>query len=179
MLEQKWHIAMVIRLVSVFLSLWVLPFAEKGQTKYKIHFEEKGKKRVSAHHIAFDHSPKVQQLCVGARVVVKTQANPRHFRPGILAEMPDRKNKMRCVFRAFTDESFFSRYKLTVNLCFSQVVWKLFLFFFFPFSRFLVFFDDHKPSYVSLPVIHRVCRPRKFRSFSCHNCSWGVWFQWW
>ncbi|KAG7225489.1 hypothetical protein INR49_027484 [Caranx melampygus] len=93
--------------------------SEGGQVKYKVRFEERGKRLVSAHHIAFDCSSKEQQLFVGARVVIKNQANPPHFHPGFLAEMPSGRNNM----------------------------------------RFLVFFDDHSPVYVSLPVIHLVCKP--------------------
>ncbi|XP_062291990.1 histone-lysine N-methyltransferase SETDB1-A-like [Scomber scombrus] len=75
---------------------------EDGGVKYKIHFEEKGKRLVSGHHIAFHRVPNVGQLYVGARVVVRCQDNEIQFRPGILAELPCRKNQSR--FLVFTDD---------------------------------------------------------------------------
>ncbi|XP_004073839.1 histone-lysine N-methyltransferase SETDB1-B [Oryzias latipes] len=73
-----------------------------GRVKYRVSFEEKGKCVVSGHHIAFDSRPKVEQLCVGARVVVRCQNNKFRFRPGILAELPSRKNQFR--FLVFVDD---------------------------------------------------------------------------
>lgn len=73
-------------------------FADDGRTKYKVNFEEKGKSLVSGHHIAFDCMPKVQHLVVGSRVVIKCPDNNPPFCPGILAELPSRKNRMRYVF---------------------------------------------------------------------------------
>ncbi|XP_039976940.1 histone-lysine N-methyltransferase SETDB1-B-like isoform X2 [Xiphias gladius] len=75
---------------------------EDGRLKYKVIFEEKGKSLVSGHHIAFDCMPKVEQLFVGARVVVKCQADQPHFCPGVLAELPSRRNRMR--FLVFIDD---------------------------------------------------------------------------
>ncbi|CAG5886461.1 unnamed protein product [Menidia menidia] len=75
---------------------------EDGRLKYKVSFEEKGKCLVSGHHIAFDTRPKVEQLYVGARVVVRCQNNKFRFRPGILAELPSRKNQFR--FLVFMDD---------------------------------------------------------------------------
>lgn len=74
----------------------ILLFAEDGRLKYKVSFKEKGKSLVSGHHIAFDTTPRLEQLYVGARVVVK--CNDRKFRSAILAELPSRKNRLRCVF---------------------------------------------------------------------------------
>ncbi|XP_062292527.1 histone-lysine N-methyltransferase SETDB1-B-like isoform X1 [Scomber scombrus] len=75
---------------------------EDGRLKFKVSFEEKGKSLVSGHHIAFDHPPKLEQLYVGARVVVRCQDNKFRFRPGILAELPSRKNRLR--FLVFIDD---------------------------------------------------------------------------
>ncbi|XP_067468745.1 histone-lysine N-methyltransferase SETDB1-A-like isoform X1 [Thunnus thynnus] len=75
---------------------------DDGGLKYKINFEEKGKSLVSGHHIAFQSVPKVDQLYVGARVVVKCQDNELRFRPGIMAELPSRKNHAR--FLVFIDD---------------------------------------------------------------------------
>ncbi|KAL6099594.1 uncharacterized protein ACO6RY_01384 [Pungitius sinensis] len=72
-----------------------------GRTKYKVGFDEKGKSLVSGHHVAFDTTPKLNQLYVGARVVVKCQDKMFRFRPGILAELPSRKNRLR--FLVFLD----------------------------------------------------------------------------
>ncbi|XP_041811697.1 histone-lysine N-methyltransferase SETDB1-B-like isoform X2 [Chelmon rostratus] len=73
-----------------------------GRLKYKIHFEDKGKSLVSGHHIAFDSMPKQEQLFVGARVVVQCRAETPWFLPGIVAELPSRKNHMR--FLVFIDD---------------------------------------------------------------------------
>lgn len=70
-----------------------LSFAEDGRVKYKVKFEGKGKSLVSGHHIAFDSTPKLDQLYIGARVVVETEENL--FQTGILAELPGRKNRSR------------------------------------------------------------------------------------
>ncbi|XP_034401805.1 histone-lysine N-methyltransferase SETDB1-A-like isoform X6 [Cyclopterus lumpus] len=75
---------------------------EDGKFKYKIRFEKKGKSLVSGHHIAFDCMPKVDQLFVGARVVVKFSTDQCEFFPGVLGELPSRKNRMR--FLVFIDD---------------------------------------------------------------------------
>ncbi|XP_069032783.1 histone-lysine N-methyltransferase SETDB1-B-like [Embiotoca jacksoni] len=75
---------------------------EGGRLKYKVGYEEKGKRLVSGHHIAFDASPKLEQLFVGARVVIRSPNNKFRFRPGILAELPSRKNRLR--FLVFLDD---------------------------------------------------------------------------
>lgn len=77
--------------------LIITSFAEDGRVKYKISYEDKGRSLVSGHHIAFDYSPKPEQLFVGARVVVQTNDEKPQFCPGIVAELPDRKNRMRFV----------------------------------------------------------------------------------
>lgn len=63
--------------------------------KYKVNFKEKGRSLVSGHHIAFEHMPKVNELLVGARVVVRSKDD--QFVPGFMAEVPSRKNRMRLV----------------------------------------------------------------------------------
>ncbi|XP_022602635.1 histone-lysine N-methyltransferase SETDB1-B-like [Seriola dumerili] len=75
---------------------------EDGRLKYKVHFEERGKSLVSGHHIAFNCMPKVEHLFVGARVVVRSQTDLSQFYPGVLAELPSRKNHLR--FLVFTDD---------------------------------------------------------------------------
>ncbi|XP_037548922.1 histone-lysine N-methyltransferase SETDB1-A [Nematolebias whitei] len=75
---------------------------EDGKVKYKVVFDEKGKSLVSSHHIALDCTPVVDYLVVGARVVVKCQDDQPYFKPGILAEVPGRKNRMR--FLVFFDD---------------------------------------------------------------------------
>lgn len=52
---------------------------------------------MSSHHIAFQRLPKPSTLFVGARVVVKLGPDHSYFTPGILAEVPSRKNRMRSV----------------------------------------------------------------------------------
>ncbi|XP_035537294.1 histone-lysine N-methyltransferase SETDB1-B-like [Morone saxatilis] len=73
---------------------------EGGRLKYKVSLE-KGKILVSGHHIAFVCMPKVEQLFVGARVVVKCNSKEPQFFPGIVAELPNRINHMR--FLVFLD----------------------------------------------------------------------------
>lgn len=79
-----------------FLSNSSSSLPEDGRLKYKVSFEEKGKILVSGHHIAFDTPPKVEHLFVGTRVVVQCKDNKFRFRPGVLAELPSRKNHFRC-----------------------------------------------------------------------------------
>ncbi|XP_020495930.1 histone-lysine N-methyltransferase SETDB1-A [Labrus bergylta] len=69
--------------------------------RYKVGFE-KGRKIVSGHHIALTSTPNVDELKVGDRVVLKCGDNPSRFIPGILAELPNRKNRMR--FLVFADD---------------------------------------------------------------------------
>lgn len=63
--------------------------------KYKITFEGKGKVLVSGHHLAFDRMPKVEELSIGSRVVVKSPSDATEYQPAIMAELPSRKNRMR------------------------------------------------------------------------------------
>ncbi|XP_019720941.1 histone-lysine N-methyltransferase SETDB1-B-like [Hippocampus comes] len=74
---------------------------EDGRLKYKIMFDEKGRSLVSGHHIAFEVTPRLEQVYVGARVVVSCQEDIAQFRAGILAELPSRKNRLR--FLVFLD----------------------------------------------------------------------------
>ncbi|XP_070840694.1 histone-lysine N-methyltransferase SETDB1-B-like [Chaetodon trifascialis] len=75
---------------------------EDGRLKYKVSFEDKGKSLVSGHHIAFDSTPKLEQLYVGARVVVGCQEDKLWFQPGVLAELPTRRNRLR--YLVFLDD---------------------------------------------------------------------------
>ncbi|XP_028256655.1 histone-lysine N-methyltransferase SETDB1-B-like [Parambassis ranga] len=92
---------------------------EDGRIKYKVYFEDKARILLSGHHIASDATPTLEQLYVGARVVVQCRDNTLHYEPAVLAELPGRRNHL----------------------------------------RFLVFIDDHTPAFVSLPLLHLVCRP--------------------
>ncbi|XP_034017084.1 histone-lysine N-methyltransferase SETDB1-A-like isoform X2 [Thalassophryne amazonica] len=74
---------------------------EDGNVKYQINFDDK-KKLVSAHHIASDTIPVVEQTFVGARVVVRKRDNESQFFPGVLADVPSRANRMR--FLVFMDD---------------------------------------------------------------------------
>ncbi|XP_061738145.1 histone-lysine N-methyltransferase SETDB1-A-like [Nerophis ophidion] len=87
----RWHRGQIVEVVM----------KENGRLKYKVIFEEKGKRLVSCHHIAFETMPKLEQLYVGARVVVKCQDDATLFRDGILAELPCKKNRLR--FLVFLD----------------------------------------------------------------------------
>ncbi|XP_054462343.1 histone-lysine N-methyltransferase SETDB1-B-like [Anoplopoma fimbria] len=88
----KWQLGKILEKVT----------KEDGRLKYKIGFEEKGKSLVSAHHMAFDYIPTVDQLFVGARVVVKFRAHQSQFCPGVLGELPSRENHLR--FLVFIDD---------------------------------------------------------------------------
>lgn len=74
---------------------------EDGTKKFKVTFEDKGKVLVSGHHIAYSAMPKLVHLAVGGRVVSKCKTNT-FFSPGILGELPSRKNHMR--FLIFFDD---------------------------------------------------------------------------
>ncbi|XP_040044594.2 histone-lysine N-methyltransferase SETDB1-B [Gasterosteus aculeatus] len=91
---------------------------EDGRLKYKVGFDEKGKSLVSGHHVALDTTPKLEQLYVGARVVVKCQDNMFRFRPGVLAELPSRRNRLR--FMVFLD----CHMPLYVGLPSLHLVWR-------------------------------------------------------
>lgn len=86
----SWHPGTIVEIMT----------KEDGRVKYKVNFKEKGRSLVSGHHIAFEHMPKVNELFVGARVVV--QSKDDQFVPGFMAEVPCRKNRMR--FLIFTDD---------------------------------------------------------------------------
>uniref|UniRef100_A0A674CQE9 SET domain bifurcated histone lysine methyltransferase 1a n=1 Tax=Salmo trutta TaxID=8032 RepID=A0A674CQE9_SALTR len=71
--------------------------------RYKVDFSEKGRSMLSGHHIAFDHTASLERLYVGVRVVAKFKdAEQSWFYSGILAELPNRKNRMR--FLVFFDD---------------------------------------------------------------------------
>lgn len=65
--------------------------------KYKVKFD-KGKSLLSGNHVAFDYNPTLENLYVGARVVAKYKdGNLVWLYAGIVAEMPNNKNRMRWV----------------------------------------------------------------------------------
>ncbi|XP_008427642.1 histone-lysine N-methyltransferase SETDB1-B-like isoform X3 [Poecilia reticulata] len=75
---------------------------DDGRVKYKIIFDEKGKSLVSGHHIAKETTPKLDQLYVGARVLIQSPEDEQCFLPGLLSELPSRKNRLR--FLVFLDD---------------------------------------------------------------------------
>ncbi|XP_063041132.1 histone-lysine N-methyltransferase SETDB1-A-like [Engraulis encrasicolus] len=76
---------------------------EGGTSKYKIHFGEKGKMLLSGHHVAFFSTPSLDHLSVGCRVAATyTDGLNTWIMSASLAELPDRKNKMR--FLMFYDD---------------------------------------------------------------------------
>ncbi|KAL0985206.1 hypothetical protein UPYG_G00154080 [Umbra pygmaea] len=78
-----------------------------GYCKYKVKFENKGKSLLSGNHIAFDYHPTLERLYVGARVVAKYKdGNQVWLYAGIVAEMPNNKNRMR--FLIFFDDGYAS-----------------------------------------------------------------------
>ncbi|XP_029694472.1 histone-lysine N-methyltransferase SETDB1-B isoform X2 [Takifugu rubripes] len=77
-----------------------------GVFKYKVKFD-KGKSLLSGNHIAFDYNPTLEVLYVGARVVAKYKdGNLVWLYAGIVAEMPNNKNRMR--FLIFFDDGYAS-----------------------------------------------------------------------
>ncbi|XP_041663968.1 histone-lysine N-methyltransferase SETDB1-A-like isoform X2 [Cheilinus undulatus] len=75
---------------------------EDVRVKYKVNFEEKGKSLVSGHHMAFNNQAKLEELYVGARVVINCPDSTSRFQTAILAELPSRRNRLR--FLVFTDD---------------------------------------------------------------------------
>uniref|UniRef100_A0A7N8WVI3 [histone H3]-lysine(4) N-trimethyltransferase n=1 Tax=Mastacembelus armatus TaxID=205130 RepID=A0A7N8WVI3_9TELE len=77
-----------------------------GVFKYKVKFD-KGKSLLSGNHVAFDYNPTLESLYVGARVVAKYKdGNLVWLYAGIVAEMPNNKNRMR--FLIFFDDGYAS-----------------------------------------------------------------------
>ncbi|XP_061680453.1 histone-lysine N-methyltransferase SETDB1-B-like isoform X2 [Syngnathoides biaculeatus] len=69
--------------------------------KYKIQFDNGSKCVISSHHIAFCVTSDLEYLYVGVRVVVG-RSEEDVFRPGILAELPTKRNQQR--FLVFIDD---------------------------------------------------------------------------
>uniref|UniRef100_A0A671WXB2 [histone H3]-lysine(4) N-trimethyltransferase n=1 Tax=Sparus aurata TaxID=8175 RepID=A0A671WXB2_SPAAU len=68
---------------------------------------DKGKSLLSGNHVAFDYNPTLEILYVGARVVAKYKdGNLVWLYAGIVAEMPNNKNRMR--FLIFFDDGYAS-----------------------------------------------------------------------
>lgn len=88
----KWESGKIAEIVS----------KDDGTIKYKVTFVDKGKMLVSGHHIAFDAMPKLAQLAIGSRVLSKCKPELSYYSPGILGELPSRKNHMR--FLVFFDD---------------------------------------------------------------------------
>ncbi|KAM7420902.1 hypothetical protein PAMA_015215 [Pampus argenteus] len=77
-----------------------------GVYKYKVKFD-KGKSLLSGNHVAFDYNPTLESLYVGARVVAKYKDGSLVWLyAGIVAEMPNNKNRMR--FLIFFDDGYAS-----------------------------------------------------------------------
>lgn len=72
-------------------------FAEDGRVKYKISFADNRRSLVSGHHMAFGSVPKLGQLDVGTRVVVRREGTTPLYSPATVAEVPNQKNQMRFV----------------------------------------------------------------------------------
>uniref|UniRef100_A0AAY5EAT3 [histone H3]-lysine(4) N-trimethyltransferase n=1 Tax=Electrophorus electricus TaxID=8005 RepID=A0AAY5EAT3_ELEEL len=93
---KTWHRGTLIAINSVGSSF-----------KYKVKFENKGKSLLSGNHVAFDYHPTLERLYVGARVVAKYKdGNQVWLYAGIVAEMPNSKNRMR--FLIFFDDGYAS-----------------------------------------------------------------------
>ncbi|KAM3615143.1 uncharacterized protein V6R79_024033 [Siganus canaliculatus] len=87
-------------------TLVALSLVGNGVYKYKVKFD-KGKSLLSGNHVAFDYNPTLEILYVGARVVAKYKdSNLVWLYAGIVAEMPNNKNRMR--FLIFFDDGYAS-----------------------------------------------------------------------
>ncbi|XP_061598198.1 histone-lysine N-methyltransferase SETDB1-A-like isoform X3 [Cololabis saira] len=75
---------------------------EDGRIKYKVTFKENERSLVSSHHIAFHYCARIEQLSIGARVVIQHRTESLQYQPGIVAELPSRMNRMR--FLIFIDD---------------------------------------------------------------------------
>ena len=77
-------------------TIWIVPHAGNGMFKYKVKFESKGKSLLSGNHVAFEYHPTLESLYVGARVVAKYKDGTLSWLyAGVVAEMPNNKNRMR------------------------------------------------------------------------------------
>lgn len=91
-----------VTLTLTLLLCWIVLIIHKrslfpgnGVFKYKVRFD-KGKSLLSGNHVAFDYNPTLESLYVGARVVAKYKdGNLVWLYAGIVAEMPNNKNRMR------------------------------------------------------------------------------------
>ncbi len=82
-------------LYFVFMLCILRLSSGNGISKYKVKFD-KGKSLLSGNHVAFDYNPTLENLYVGARVVAKYKdGNLVWLYAGIVAEMPNNKNRMR------------------------------------------------------------------------------------
>ncbi|KAK1794684.1 hypothetical protein P4O66_001397 [Electrophorus voltai] len=98
---KTWHRGTLIAINSV--ACW----GAGSSFKYKVKFENKGKSLLSGNHVAFDYHPTLERLYVGARVVAKYKdGNQVWLYAGIVAEMPNSKNRMR--FLIFFDDGYAS-----------------------------------------------------------------------
>uniref|UniRef100_A0A672Y6Q3 [histone H3]-lysine(4) N-trimethyltransferase n=1 Tax=Sphaeramia orbicularis TaxID=375764 RepID=A0A672Y6Q3_9TELE len=93
---KTWHKGTLVAINPVGNSIY----------KYKVKFD-KGKSLLSGNHVAFDYNPTLETLYVGARVVAKYKdGNLVWLYAGIVAEMPNNKNRMR--FLIFFDDGYAS-----------------------------------------------------------------------
>lgn len=142
-----------MRLFKKGFSSWnFCTLSEGGRVKYKIRFENKSRRLVSGHHMAFEWTPRLNQLKVGTRVVIECKDTTPQYATGIIAELPSWKNRMRFVPKteSLKDEYFHMLFPRSVTTPYVLLIF-----------RFLVFLDDHTPHYVALPLLHLVCKPCK------------------
>ncbi|XP_053699897.1 histone-lysine N-methyltransferase SETDB1-B isoform X1 [Synchiropus splendidus] len=93
---KTWHRSLLVAIAHV----------GNGIAKYKVKFD-KGKSLLSGNHVAFTYNPTLESLYVGARVVAKYKdGSLTWLYAGIVAEMPNNKNRMR--FLIFFDDGYAS-----------------------------------------------------------------------
>uniref|UniRef100_A0A8C1WT85 [histone H3]-lysine(4) N-trimethyltransferase n=1 Tax=Cyprinus carpio TaxID=7962 RepID=A0A8C1WT85_CYPCA len=96
---KTWHRGTLVAIKQIELYI--------SSCYYKVKFENKGKSLLSGNHVAFDYHPTLERLFVGARVVARYKdGNQVWLYAGVVAEMPNSKNRMR--FLIFFDDGYAS-----------------------------------------------------------------------
>lgn len=83
--HMMWHRGKIVEILT----------KENGRIKFKVTFEGKGKSLVSGHHIAFDTTPKLEQLYIGGRVVISSTKKQRTFPDRYFGRAPQQEESLK------------------------------------------------------------------------------------